>query len=138
MSKTFLCDEPVRPTGCFCQDCIAELEVQLQTDTPFSSSSCSYLFFVFTLKVPLTFKLQFLEEAAEEKRKIKKGGRKVKEIKKEVEVVDEDESNRIKLDGIVQNHRKELRNFWASISIEEKWCLTEMSTTELSDILSWY
>ncbi len=49
MSKTFLCDEPVRPTGCFCQDCIAELEV------------------------PLTFKLQFLEEAAEEKRKIKKG-----------------------------------------------------------------
>jgi hypothetical protein len=27
MSKTFLCDEPVRPNGCFCQDCIAELEV---------------------------------------------------------------------------------------------------------------
>lgn len=29
MSKTFLCDEPIRPSGCFCQDCIAELEVRL-------------------------------------------------------------------------------------------------------------
>jgi len=28
MSKTYLCDEPMRPTGCFCQDCIAELEVR--------------------------------------------------------------------------------------------------------------
>ena len=26
-SKTFLTDESARPTGCFCQDCIAELEV---------------------------------------------------------------------------------------------------------------
>ena len=55
MSKTFLCDDSERtssrpPTaGCFCQECIAELEV------------------------PLTFKLQFLEEAAAEKRKMKKG-----------------------------------------------------------------
>ena len=72
MSKTFLCDDNEQrgggtasssggsggggsgsgrpPTaGCFCQECIAELEV------------------------PLTFKLQFLEEAAAEKRKLKKG-----------------------------------------------------------------
>ena len=55
MSKTFLCDDSERSSsrppsaGCFCQECIAELEV------------------------PLTFKLQFLEEAAAEKRKLKKG-----------------------------------------------------------------
>ena len=63
MSKTFLCDDTTDRTnggngggsgrsasaGCFCQECIAELEV------------------------PLTFKLQFLEEAAAEKRKMKKG-----------------------------------------------------------------
>lgn len=43
---------------------------------------------------------------------------------------------RRKLDELVMGHRKELKNFWSSISIEEKWCLTEMSTTELSDIIS--
>ncbi len=34
------------------------------------------------------------------------------------------------------NQRKELKNFWASIAIEEKWCLTEMSTADLSDIIA--
>ena len=92
MSKTFLCDEPVRPTGCFCQDCIAELEV------------------------PLTFKLQFLEEAAEEKRKIKKG-RKTKTQGKQVpEPVKDEEQNRKDLDELVLEHRKELKNFWSSFS----------------------
>jgi hypothetical protein len=36
--QTFLSDEAVRPSGCFCQECITDLEV------------------------PLKFKLQFLEE----------------------------------------------------------------------------
>eukprot|EP00457_Paulinella_chromatophora_P000221 gb/GEZN01000221.1/.p1 GENE.gb/GEZN01000221.1/~~gb/GEZN01000221.1/.p1 ORF type:complete len:1802 (+),score=284.99 gb/GEZN01000221.1/:73-5478(+) len=107
MSKTFLCDEPVRPSGCFCQDCIAELEV------------------------PLTFKLQFLEEAAEEKRKIKKG-RKIKDRRDQVK----DQANRRKLDELVLSHRKELKSFWSSITIEEKWCLTEITTTELSECIS--
>jgi hypothetical protein len=109
MSKTFLCDEPMRPSGCFCQDCIAELEV------------------------PLTFKLQFLEEAAEEKRKIKKG-RKAKE--KKVDNTKEDEATHRKLDALILNHSTELKQFWTSISIEDKWCLTEMSTTELAEIIS--
>jgi hypothetical protein len=108
MSKTFLCDEPVRPSGCFCQDCIAELEV------------------------PLTFKLQFLEEAAEEKRKNKKGRK--SRIEKRVETLKEEESNRRKLDELVLSHRKELKGFWSSMAIEEKWCLTEMTSADLSDI----
>jgi len=37
---------------------------------------------------------------------------------------------------LIVGHRKELTNFWSSISIEEKWCLTEMSATELSSIIA--
>ena len=37
------------------------------------------------------------------------------------------------MDDIVIYHRQELRNFWSSISIEDKWCLTAMTTSELSD-----
>jgi len=131
MSKTFLCDEPVRPSGCFCQDCITELEV------------------------PLTFKLQFLEEAAEEKRKIKKGkGKGAREAKKGAGAIAAKGafgsvgsavgslpgpgavSSRKQLDSLALSHHRELKVFWAALTIEEKWCLTEMTTVELSDLIS--
>ena len=159
MSKTFLCDDLERqrpPTaGCFCQDCISELEV------------------------PLTFKLQFLEEAAAEKRKMKKnrkggqgggnppagpgnngaggvpaaatnvltagkGGQKGVVASHQpyspYAAADPQASSsaasRAKLDELVLSQRKELTNFFCSISVEEKWLLTEMSTAELSEIIS--
>jgi len=110
MSKSFLCDEPVRPTGCFCQDCIAELEL------------------------PLNFKLQFLEEAAEEKRKNKKGKKGAKD--RCLETAESGQNYRRKLHALIMNHRKELGIYWSSISLEERWCLAEMSTTELADIIA--
>mmetsp|Transcript_1866 Transcript_1866/g.4288 ORF Transcript_1866/g.4288 Transcript_1866/m.4288 type:complete len:1872 (-) Transcript_1866:313-5928(-) len=109
MSKSFLCDEPIRPSGCFCQDCIAELEL------------------------PLKFKLQFLEEAAEEKRKSKKN-RKGKE--RQLESAENTKAHRRKLHDLVLNHRKELRTYWSSLSLEERWCLAEMTTAELTDIIA--
>ena len=45
-------------------------------------------------------------------------------------------SSRSHLDDLVLSQRKELTNFFCSISVEEKWLLTEMSTAELSDIIS--
>lgn len=69
-------------------------------------------------QVPLTFKLQFLEEAAEEKRKIKKG-RKAKE-RKTVEAQREEEESRKKLDAMIITHRHDLATFWHSMSIEDK------------------
>ena len=47
---------------------------------------------------------------------------------KPVSKINQQEDNRRKLDELASGHRKELKNFWSAISIEEKWCLTEMST----------
>ena len=173
MSKTFLCDDTERQTrpptaGCFCSECIAELEV------------------------PLTFKLQFLEEAAAEKRKINskkgrkgpgsggggsaggasagsasgaagsegasagsagstslvpvKGGPKGSSSAYPSPYPSSSDpsplysstsaASRARLDELVLTQRKELTNFFSSISVEEKWMLTEMSTQELSEIIS--
>lgn len=91
------------------QDCIAELEL------------------------PLTFKLQFLEEVAEEKRKNKKS-RKAKAPK--LEDLVHAECTQGSIVELVATQRKEITAFWAVLSIEEKWCLTEMSTAELAEAIS--
>ena len=110
-------------TGCFCQDCISELEV------------------------PLTFKLQFLEEAAEQRKRTQKNianttnnknksnKHKLMKSANSTDTVNDsdDMNNRNKLDHIILNYRSELIDYWNSIKIELKWNLTEMSTIELSN-----
>ena len=108
MSKSYLCEEVLEPSGCFCQDCIAEREV------------------------PLTFKLQFLEETAEEKRRSKKNKKSKEKIK-----VDSDVSEEVKkLDSVIETCRNELKNFWASLPVEERWNLTEIQVSDLHEIIS--
>lgn len=145
------------------------------------------------LEVPLTFKLQFLEEAAAENRKQKQKNKKNKSsnaanssnssntttnnnpnpansntksnnnnpallpaastvshhTKSSHNIVStsnnsnsnnnssvDELNNRALLEDLCISHRKELSNFWSSIAIEEKWNLTEMSTSELNDLIS--
>lgn len=57
-----------------------------------------------------------------------------KKAEKKVELKS-DEQNRQRLIELLVNHRKELKQFWSSTSIEEKWYLTEMNMLELADIL---
>lgn len=119
MSKSFLCEELVEPSGCYCQDCIAEREV------------------------PLSFKLQFLEETAEGRRKIrksKKGGSKGTtsnccDSGCAFITHEEEARNRTKLDALITSSRTGLMNFWSSISLEDKWNLTEISPAELQDLI---
>jgi ankyrin repeat protein len=106
MSRNFLSEEVLETTSCFCQDCITEREI------------------------PLAFKLQVLEESAEERKKLKKV-KKSKEGKSQTD--DESSSERDAVHEVILKNRTELANFWSSISMEEKWALTEMSTSDLND-----
>lgn len=112
MSKTFLAEESLDSNGCFCQDCVAEREV------------------------PLTFKLRFLDETAECKRDLKKG------IVKRTPCCDEDArlssaaATREQVDELLLSQNGELCKFWSNLTTEEKWALTEMTTTELADLIA--
>jgi hypothetical protein len=108
MSKNFLSDETLETSSCTCQDCITEREI------------------------PLACKLQFLEESAEELCKTKKT-KKVKDKKSNDD--QEIASERDVLNQIILKNRTELTNYWSSITTEEKWVLTEMSCTELQNII---
>ena len=90
MSKSFLCEQLMEPSGRFCQECIAEREV------------------------PLTFKLQFLEETAEEKRKRK--SRRHRE-KKALAATENPELKRQEYDNLILHQYQEVSNFWEVCSI---------------------
>lgn len=42
----------------------------------------------------------------------------------------------LRVDSFIMYNRSELKNFWCSMSIDDNWHLTEMSTAELSAVLS--
>lgn len=132
MSKNYLNDDKSETYGCYCQECIAEREV------------------------PLSLKLQFLEETAEERKKLKKKNKGKHGSHNHVHSPHESvlmgitnsESNvnsftsedpylaeKLKCEEVIYRNRTELQNFWASISTEEKWSLTEFSINELNDII---